>query len=74
MKDPLSPAELETFLQNVRKTFIDLYQKALMSGALEPQKEHDHTLARCILTITANKYEPLTKAGKLMLANLQYFL
>lgn len=73
MKDPLNPAEFEQFLQNVRKTFIDLYQQALKSGALEPQEEHDHTLARCVLVITASKYEPMTKR-KGTLENLQHFL
>ena len=59
MKDPLTPVEFEQFLQNVRKTFIELYQQALKSGALEPQEGHRYTLARCILIITATKYEPI---------------
>jgi len=57
MYDPLTPVEFEQFLQNFRKTFVELYQQALKSGALEPQQEHDHTLARCILIISAFKYE-----------------
>jgi len=74
MNDPLNPVEFEQVLQNFRKTFIELYQQALKSGALEPQKEHDYTLAKCILIISAHKYEPTNKHGKEMLKNLEKFI
>jgi len=72
--DPLNPVEFEHVLQTFRKEYITLYQQALKSGALPKLQEHDHTLAKCILIITASKFKPTTKKGKEMLQNLQHFI
>jgi len=74
MNDPLNPVEFEQWLQNFRIMFIELYQQALKSGALEPQQDHDYTLAKCILIISAHKFEPTNKHGKEMLNNLEKFI
>jgi len=74
MRDPLNPVELEQFLQNFRKTFLELYQQALKSGAIEPQEEQSYVLAKCVLIIAAHKYEPTSKRHKEFLQNLQQFI
>jgi len=76
MKDPLTRAEHFNLLLNFKKQYKEIYQKALASGAVSEENlpEHNHTLARCILMITAEKFEPLTSTGQKMLRNLQHFV
>jgi len=76
LKDPLTRVEHWKFLQNFKKRYKENYQKALASGAVseEDLPEHDHTLARCVLMITAGQFEPLAPSGKKMLKNLEHFV
>ena len=76
LKDPLTDEEKKKFLDNFTELFHQKYETALKSGALsdEDYEEHDHTLARCILVITAHKFEPLAKQGRMMLTNLELWL
>lgn len=74
MRDPLTDEEHDIFFENFKRVYDETYQKALNSGAVEDLQKHDHTLARCILQIAAEKFEPLNRNGKEMLRNLRKFV
>jgi hypothetical protein len=54
--------------------YFELYRQALNSGAIQDVPEHDHTLAKCVLVIAAEKFRPVSDTGKAMLANLVHFI
>lgn len=71
-KNPLTMLQLKEFLNRFKAQFFDDYVKALDSGAVEDLQ--GYTLARCILQISAKKFEPLGDDGREMLQNLEKFV
>lgn len=77
MDDPLTTEEKEKWWRLVREQFDKHYESALASGALSEHihmSKGDHTVARCVLIITADEFEPLSPTGKEMLRNLRLMI
>jgi len=76
VSDPLNADQKKKWVQMVVDRFYRKYDEALHSGALsqEDLPKDNHTLARCILIITAKSFEPISDRGKEMLENLSNFV
>lgn len=76
VKDPLTKFQKDEWFKQVRHRFDEKYAAALSSGAIseEDVTPDDHTLARCVLQITARDFEPISAPGKEMLENLEKFI
>lgn len=75
-KDPLTTFQKDTWWKLVRRQFDEKYAAALSSGAISEEDviPGDHTLAKCVLQIAAQDFEPISPAGKEMLENLRKFI
>lgn len=76
VSDPLTKFQKDEWWKLVRKVFDEKYAMALTSGAIgeEDVSRGDHTLAKCVLQITARQFEPVSPIGKAMLENLEKFI
>jgi len=65
--------EIKKLLRDFQEQFAIDFIRAKASGAI-PDGTTDIVIARCVLQITAAKYEPLLRDHRKILANLRYFI
>jgi hypothetical protein len=74
--NPLTEKEVNKFFEIVKEEYKSNYIDAILSGAIDQRllNPHDHTIAKCVLITTANKFRPLSDLGKETLRNLEKFI